>query len=163
MNKRVIIVITLVLSLALPLVLLNELSKKRDALYKAESGYNKFSDLIGEYVITKEASEEYKSKIDISNYKGALHVIEEITKSLAIKEKVSSLKPGDQKRVGDYIEETAFLRIDNLDLNSIVGLLYKIDTLPACLLIKTFKLKKDFEAQNSFDLSMDISFIKRTE
>lgn len=98
-----------------------------------------------------------EKKIGLGRPAGVVPAVEQTLKSLGLKANV--LRPKEKNRVREYTEENADLEIVNIDLNSIVNLLYKIDNSPAPMKISNAAIKTSFEDPNRFILKMTVSLL----
>ncbi|MEK7308645.1 MAG: hypothetical protein AAB089_06215, partial [Nitrospirota bacterium] len=85
--------------------------------------------------------------------------LEQMLNSMGLKAKV--IKPLEKKQVREFTEEDAEIEIENIDLNNIINLLYKIENSPVPMKIKTANIKTSFENPNVFILSLTASLISR--
>jgi hypothetical protein len=107
----------------------------------------------------KSLVESREKKIGLTKTGGIVPTLEQTFESLGMKAKV--IKPLEKNKVREYVEEDAEIEIQNLDLNSVVNLFYKIDSSPAPMKIKNAVLKTAFEDPNKFILKMTVSLISR--
>ncbi|MBI4844404.1 MAG: hypothetical protein HY809_08800 [Nitrospirae bacterium] len=115
------------------------------------------SGLIG----IKEIVETKERKIGSGGHKGIVTTLEELLNSLSMK--ASVLKPSGQKRNEEYVEEDAELEISTIDLNGIVNLLYRIDSAPEPMKVKSIYMQATFENRDIFKLSLTVSLLSRPQ
>jgi uncharacterized protein YlxW (UPF0749 family) len=88
---------------------------------------------------------------------GIVATLEGILKPLGLKAAV--LKPLGKQSAGAYTEENADLEIEDSDLNSVVNLLYRIETSPSPLKVKSASIRSTFEDPDRFILRLTVSLI----
>jgi hypothetical protein len=103
--------------------------------------------------------ESKEKKIGLRKTKGVVSTMQQTLKSLGMKAK--TIKPLDKKRVLEYLEENAELEIEDADLNHIVNLLYKIETSPIPIKIKSTSMKTSFEDPDKFTLKIMLALITK--
>jgi hypothetical protein len=108
----------------------------------------------------KRMVESKEKKIGLTKVTGVVATLEQILESLKIKADV--IKPLGKKRIQAFIEEDAEVEIREIDLNSIVNLLYKIDNSPAPLKIKDVTMRTTFADPDKFNLNITVSLIHKT-
>jgi len=103
--------------------------------------------------------ESKEKKIGLRKTKGVVSTMQQTLKSLGMKAK--TIKPLDKKKVLEYLEENAELEIEDADLNHIVNLLYKIETSPIPIKIKSTSMKTSFEDPDKFTLKIMLALITK--
>ncbi len=112
-----------------------------------------------EIIHIKSIVESQEKKIGLTKTNSVVSALEQILKSLGLQAKV--IKPLAKKKNKLFIEEDSELQIENIDLNIIVNLLYKIENSPVPLKIKNAVIKTEFENPNMFILGLTVSFISK--
>lgn len=107
----------------------------------------------------KDIVESKEKKIGLTKANSIVSALEQILTSLGLKAKV--IKPLEKKRIKGFTEEDAELQIENIDLNKIVNLFYKIENSPVPIKIKNATIKTTFENPDIFILSLTASLISR--
>ncbi len=92
--------------------------------------------------------------------KGLVSVLEGIISRLSIQTYVKKLTPGESKRAHGFVESVAEVKLERLDLNQVVNLLYRIKSHSAFLIVKRFKVKSDFQEPDKLNVSMTVSLIR---
>jgi len=100
-----------------------------------------------------------EKKIGLRKTKGVVSTMQQMLTSLGLKAK--TIKPLDKKKVLEYLEENAELELDATDLNHIVNLLYKIETSPIPIKIKSTSMKTSFEDPDKFTLKIMLALITK--
>jgi hypothetical protein len=108
---------------------------------------------INDFVKSKE------KKIGLVKSKGVVSTMQQALNSLGLKAK--TIKPLDKKKVLEYLEENAELELEGADLNQIVNLLYKIETSPIPIKIKSTAMKTSFEDPDKFTLKIMLAVITK--
>lgn len=101
--------------------------------------------------------ESKEKKIGLTKVQGVVPALEQMLNSLDIKAK--TIKPLEKKMIREFSEEEAELQVENVDLNRIVNLLYRIENSPVPLKIKNTSLRTTFENPDRFFLNLTVSLI----
>jgi hypothetical protein len=107
----------------------------------------------------KELVNAKEKKIGMTKESGVVSRLESILKTIGLEAR--ALKPMQEKRINEFIEEDAELEIQNIDLNGIVNLMYQINNAPAPMKIKSASIKSTFEDPDKFILKLTASLISR--
>jgi hypothetical protein len=107
----------------------------------------------------KDFVESKEKKIGLVKTRGIVSTLEPMLSSLGLKANV--IKPLEKKRVKDFTEEEAELEIENIDLNTIVNLFYKLEHSPVPLKIKRSTLQTTFENPDIFILTLTTALITK--
>ncbi len=116
-------------------------------------------NLTGSVMNLKYTVDAKERKIRSGRSQGVVSSLERILERLGLK--ASAIKPLEKKKVNTYMEEKAELEIQNTDLNSIVNLLYKIETSPTPLKINSAAIKTSFEDPDKFYMKMSVSLMSK--
>lgn len=100
-----------------------------------------------------------ENKIRSSKAKGIVSTMEQILGTLSLKAKV--IKPLSKKKLTPFMEENAEIEIQDIDLNHIVNLLYKIDTSPSPMKINSTSINATFEDPDKFILKFTVSLLTK--
>ena len=98
-------------------------------------------------------------KIGLTKESGVVSRLENILKAIGLEAR--ALKPMQEKKINEFIEEDAELEIQNIDLNGIVNLLYQINSATAPMKVKNISIKNTFEDNDKFILKLTASLISR--
>lgn len=134
----------------------NETKAANDSLH---SQLNEINSLADGVVDIKGFVESKEKKIGLSKTKGVVSTMQQILKSMDLKAK--TVKPLDKKKVFEYLEENAELEIEGADLNQIVNLLYKIESSPIPIKIKSTSLETSFEDPDKFTIKIMLALITK--
>jgi hypothetical protein len=107
----------------------------------------------------KDMVESKEKKIGLTKSSGAVFTLEHILKALQLKAKV--IKPLDKKRVKEFTEENAEVKIEGIDLNAVVNLFYKVEHSPVPIKIKSAHINTTFEDPDKFLLAFTASLISK--
>lgn len=100
-----------------------------------------------------------EKKIGLTNSSGVVSTIEQTLKELGIE--ASVIKPLEKKHVKEFVEQDVELEIKDIDLNSIVNLIYRIENAPQPIKIKSTLIKTSFENPDRFMLKLTASLISK--
>jgi hypothetical protein len=100
-----------------------------------------------------------EKKISLTNSSGVVSTIEQTLKELGIE--ASVIKPLEKKHVKEFVEQDVELEIKDIDLNSIVNLIYRIENAPQPIKIKSTLIKTSFENPDRFMLKLTASLISK--
>ncbi|GBD95470.1 MAG TPA: hypothetical protein ENG83_02625 [Nitrospirae bacterium] len=132
------------------------MEKKNNELKTRLTGIQSLSR---EVIQIKTVVESKEKKISLRKSTGVVSVLEQILKSLGLEAK--EIKPLKKIKVSEFTEENAELEIQDVDLNSIVNLLYKIDISPLPMKIKSAAINSTFEDPDKFILKLTVSLLSR--
>ena len=159
-DRRTLIALAIAIALAvctlIAFISAKNLEIKNNAL---TAQLKEMSDMGKEFVYIKDIVESKEKKIGLTNIKSVVSALEQMLNSMGLKAKV--IKPLEKKQVREFTEEDAEIEIENIDLNNIINLLYKIENSPVPMKIKTANIKTSFENPNVFILSLTASLISR--
>ncbi len=82
--------------------------------------------------------------------------IERLGTSVGAKDAFTSLKPLEEKQAAGYSERGVELKLEKIDLNRLVNLLYLIENNRGLFVIREFSMKARFEDPNLMDVSMKV-------
>ncbi len=100
-----------------------------------------------------------EKKIGLTNSTGVVSSLEQILKQLGIE--ASVIKPLEKRHVKEFVEQDVELEIKDIDLNSIVNLIYRIENAPQPIKIKSTLIKTSFENPDRFILKLTASLISK--
>jgi hypothetical protein len=130
------------------------LERKNRALH---SQLNKMETMKEELVQLRELVDTREKKIGLTEVSGVISALEQMLEGLGIEAK--SIKPLEKRTSGEFTEENAELEIENIDINTMVNLLYRIDTSPVPFKIKDVSIRTTFENPDMYILSLTASLI----
>ncbi|MEO5358069.1 MAG: hypothetical protein H7844_12335 [Nitrospirae bacterium YQR-1] len=159
LKKRPAQMLLTALALAIAMIItLPALKSKTRKLSESLSNYNHFITLAKEYK-RGELNKRGDLSKGIDSY-GVLKQIEDMLSELNLKDRLSSIKSAGSTARGEYVSESAELKLADLSLNETVNVLYALRGYGTGIIIKSFKLKKSFSGQNKFELSMEVMSLK---
>ena len=100
-----------------------------------------------------------EKKIGLTNSSGVVSSLEQILKQLGIE--ASVIKPLEKRHVNEFVEQDVELEIKDIDLNSIVNFIYRIENAPQPIKIKSTLIKTSFENPDRFMLKLTASLISK--
>ena len=157
-NISVLTVLSLIaiVTIIVTFIYANETNNRNIALRGQLSEINSLASGV---VDIKSFVQSKEKKIGLRKTKGVVSTMQQTLKSLGLKAK--TIKPLDKKKVFEYLEENAELELDATDLNHIVNLLYKIETSPIPIKIKSTSMKTSFEDPDKFTLKIMLALITK--
>ncbi|MDO8282377.1 MAG: hypothetical protein Q7U10_07115 [Thermodesulfovibrionia bacterium] len=161
-NKKSVVLVAAIIAAFVYIIVISthitSVNKKRDAL-KAQLA--ELSSLGAGIMEIKQLVESKERKIASASPKGIVATLDEILISLSMK--AEKLKPADKKRADEYVEENAELEIKNIDLNGIVNFLYKIDSAPEPMKVKSIDMQTSFANKDIFSLNLTVSLLSKAQ
>ncbi len=135
--------------------------KRLSAVKLLEHG--EFISLKKEFLIKKNAIDPFLKKTYVSG-KGlsTIAVIEEIGAMAGVKGKITALKPLPETREMGFTISGVEFRIEGMNLNQLVNLLYLIENHKTLLVVKEFTLKSRFEDPDLLDVSLKLTRLARS-
>ncbi len=88
-------------------------------------------------------------------------IIENIARTIGLENRISTIKSTGSETKGEYLVREARVKIEGLNLNELVNLLYMIEHERALLIIKTFSMKSHFRNPNLYDVEFEIKHVSR--
>lgn len=110
-----------------------------------------------ELVQLRELVDAREKKIGLTEVNGVVSALEEMLDGLGVKAK--RIKPLEKRISGEFTEESAELEIENIDINTIINLLYRLDNSPMLFKIRDASIRSTFENPDTFILSLTASLI----
>jgi ABC-type lipoprotein release transport system permease subunit len=98
---------------------------------------------------------DMEKKMASSRTKGVVPEISAILEAIDLK--ASVIKPLDRKKIDGLTEERASVEVEKIDLNAIVNLLYRLRSSPSPFIIRSMKMRADFEEQDKFTLNLTVA------
>jgi hypothetical protein len=148
--------VMLALFLLISLISTGNITRKNERLKKELEEMQILSD---ELDLIKDAVVSRERKIGLTRVNSVVSALEDSLKNLGIKAKV--IKPLGKKNIKEYQVEDGEMQIENIDLNRIVNLLYKLENSPVPLKINETVISKTFEDQDSFIVKLTASLISK--
>lgn len=131
-----------------------KLEKKNRSLHNQLNEMKRMKEELAEL---RELVDTREKKIGLTEVNGVVSALEEMLDGLGVEAK--SIKPLEKRKSGEFTEESAELRIESIDINTIVNLLYKVDNSPVPLKVKDASIRSMFENPDMFILSLTASLI----
>jgi hypothetical protein len=152
-----ILMIVIVFSLTVMTLVFTGNFKSKNTLLKKQ--IEELQSLTGSVIRLKGIVETKEKRIASARAKGVVSTLEQILKSLGIEAK--TIKPLDKKKTNEFTEEVADIEVENIDLNHVVNLLYKIDSSPSPMKINSASTKTGFENPDRFTLKLSVSLLRK--
>ena len=137
-------------------IIVGDKEKKNMALKNQLTEINSLSE--GLLQIKSIVSSKEK-KIGLTNSTGVVSSLEQILKQLGIE--ASVIKPLEKRHVKEFVEQDVELEIKDIDLNSIVNFIYRIENAPQPIKVKSTLIKTSFENPDRFILKLTASLISK--
>ena len=114
--------------------------------------------LSSEYSLLKKRINIMERKTSLREMGSVALALDDISSSLRIKDKLSSVKSAGQRDIQDSIkEERAEVIFEKLTLNELVNLFYSVENVPVMIAVKKVNIKKSFENPELLDVTMTIA------
>jgi len=88
-------------------------------------------------------------------------IIEGITQEVGVKSHLSSLLPLKEEIRRGYIEQSAEVKIEEIDLNRVINFLYALQHHRTLLLVREFSLESRFDNRELLDIRLKITQVSR--
>jgi hypothetical protein len=117
---------------------------------------------LAEGYIEKEANlNALEKKLSPSSSRSVVAIIEETAKEIGVKSQLASLLPLKEEIRRGYLERGAEVKIEGIDLNRLINLLYALEHHRSLLLIKEFSLESRFDNRELLDVRLKIIQISK--
>lgn len=127
-------------------------------LYQLKTRFTEFSILSAEYRALKEQVGSIEQKRFLTKTSGIAKALDDAFLSLGIKGKMKSIRGiGGREIQGQMNEETAEVKMEKVNMNELVNILYKLENAPMLLSIQKVALKKSFDKPDLLDVTMTVS------
>lgn len=142
--------------LTIPMHMLNKKAEKElSALKIRQNGFYTLSD---EYKKLNVHISAIENKRSLSKADSIIHALDEVFLPLGIQGKIKSIKSLEDREIeGRMNEKSAEVMIEQVSLNELVNIFYKIENVPMLLKINKASIKKSFAFPELLDISMSIS------
>ncbi len=124
-----------------------------------KSQLSEIRTLSGEVIEVKSSVASRENKLKRKQSSGVVSILEQVLKTLGLEAQV--IKPLGKTKAGEFKEENAELELKDADLNSIVNLLYKLESSPMPLKIKTAAIQSSFEDPDKFVVKLTVSLMSK--
>lgn len=161
LNRSALIVLTLI-ALSVIIILTTTVLTRRllGSNESLRSQIVQMQELAGSVNEIKGLVESRENKIRAHSGAGIVSTMENMLQSLGMKAK--TIKPTEKKRIDEFMEENSDIEIDGTDLNSIVNLLYKIESSPVPLKIQGISIRSSFENPDRFVLKLTVALMGKS-
>ncbi len=142
--------------LIIPAYNLNKKAEKELTAMKEK--LNEFYILRNKYNILKVQVSAIDSKRTLSSTNSIIHAMDEVFLPLGIKGKIKSIKDLEERNIeGRTKEKSAEVMMEQVSLNDLVNIFYKIENAPMLLKINKISIRKSFAYPELLDIEMNIS------
>ena len=152
--------------LIIPALIWERASSKELSQIKARS--TEFSILSAEYRALKEQAGSIEEKSFLTKTSGIAKTLEDVFLSLGVKGKMRSIRGIGGREIkgreikGQLNEETAEVQMEQVNMNELVNILYKLENAPLLLSIQKIAIKKSFDKPDLLDVTMTIALFTRS-
>ncbi|MFQ5586334.1 MAG: hypothetical protein ACE5GF_05880 [Thermodesulfobacteriota bacterium] len=115
-----------------------------------------FTRLAQGYIEKEARLTSLEKKLSFPASRSVVAIIEGIAKRIEVNSRLASLLPLKEETRKGYLERGVEVKIEGIDLNRLINLLYKIEHHQALLLIKEFSLESRFDNRELLDVRMKI-------
>lgn len=145
----------------IPALIWERASSKELSQIKAK--FTEFSILSAEYRSLKEQAGSIEEKSFLTKTSGIAQTLEDVFLSLGVKGKMRSIRGiGGREIKGQLNEETAEIQMEQVNMNELVNILYKLENAPLLLSIQKVAIKKSFDKPDLLDVTMTIALFTRS-
>lgn len=147
--------------LIIPALIWERTSSEELSQIKARS--TEFSILSAEYRALKEQAGSIEEKSFLTKTSGIAQTLEDVFLSLGVKGKVRSIRGIRSREIKDQLnEETAEIQMEQVNMNELVNIFYKLENAPLPLSIQKAAIKKSFDRPDFLDVTMTIALFTRS-
>lgn len=157
--------------LALNLLLATALSSAREKQASASTASEEALSMRDEVLMLKDKVRALESRAGVTNVKGIVQAVQELTDPMGMGGKVTSVKPlgkssnGGQATFlaeggGRLIDERADITIEGVSMNEMVNLFYAMENAPMLLIVRKAEMKPSFGIPGLLDITMTLSLVR---
>lgn len=123
-----------------------------------------FAELRGEYLALKASIDWKMRKAYAGGAAGASSIaeLEDIAARAGVRDRISTLRTTGMEEELGYASEGVEMKVERLDLNGLVNLLYLIENGRGLFIVRGFTVKSRFQEPDLVDLTIDLRHITRT-
>jgi len=118
-------------------------------------------ELSRQYALVQKKLSEVERGLARSGGTSLFSHLESIIGRIGIRDKLSSLRPQKNLSQGQYLEESAELKLEKIYLDELILLLHDMETGQLYLHVKNLRIKPRFEDADLLDASLQISTYRR--
>ncbi|MCX8069643.1 MAG: hypothetical protein N2738_03985 [Thermodesulfovibrionales bacterium] len=124
--------------------------------------YKEFTILSEQYRDLSSNINNFEKREGLTKTKGLLEFVQNQFDELGIKKRIKSLKGLPNRDIKDfYLEESVDIVAENMTMNEIANLLFKLERAPMMISIKTLNIKKSFENPERLNIQITLSQFKK--
>lgn len=159
-ERRPLIVAALLLAMAAaPLLIIERAAKKDAGLSRAR--LHEMRNLEAEYRSIRARVDAIQKEKLPGRASGPARVMEEIFSGLGIKGKLKGIRDAGTREVPGGTEQNGEVRIENVDINELVNILYRVENPPVLLSLRRLTIKRGFENPDLLNATLTVSLISR--
>ncbi|MFQ5464603.1 MAG: hypothetical protein ACE5EI_01610 [Thermodesulfobacteriota bacterium] len=123
----------------------------------------RFNALGAEYRLKRAAVEEVSKRAYAPGGagEGAIAAMEEIARTVGASGGLTSIKPLGGRTTSGYTEKDFEVKLERVDLNQVVNLLYLTENSRTLLVIKEFSMKDRFDEPELLDITLKITHVTK--
>lgn len=120
----------------------------------------KFKSLEEEYLRKKAVVDSVAKKAYVSDPTASpIAALERMGSRVGIKELITSLKPLEERQEAGYTEKAVEVKIEKIDLNQLVSLLYVLENDRELFVVREFSMKGRFENPDLLDVTLKVAHL----
>lgn len=123
----------------------------------------RFKALQEEYLKKKAVTDTISKRSASADSESIVNIIENTGARTGVKNRITSIKPLEEREVSGFMDREAEVKIEGVDLNQAVNLVYQIENNKALLIVKEFSMKSRFDNPELLDLKIRLSYLKKAE
>ncbi|HHL39991.1 MAG TPA: hypothetical protein ENJ37_05750 [Deltaproteobacteria bacterium] len=132
------------------------------SLKAKRAAIERFTDLSDEYLRLRAATEVNARRAaaprgDVS----LVAVMEEVAGRCGLRERMTSIKPLEERTLNGYIERAVEASFEGVDMNETVNLLFKLERHRLLLMVREFSMKSRFKDPETLDLKLKVVHVAR--
>ncbi|MBF0565651.1 MAG: hypothetical protein HQK89_10445 [Nitrospirae bacterium] len=148
------------LAIVTAILLAGMLGGREARLEKSRLSIAEFNATLKDYAALNGEFMDIKKKVNGKEANGAIQSLGDVLQSVGLKDRQASIKSMGQKKLSGYEEDSAEFKLQNVTLNEVVNLLYRIENGRVGFFIKGFRMKKSFNGQDKFDVALELSCVR---
>jgi general secretion pathway protein M len=160
-NRRIISFSAVLISfLILSALGIKMLSSQTKELHQLQEQRKEMAVLRDEFLSLQQKIQTVENRKNLTNVQGVLQAVDEVFSSVGLKDKVKTVKNTGKRETKDGIEEEADVSVEEVTMNEMVNIFYRIDHAPMVLTIKKVTVKQSFENPELLNITLMLSFLK---
>ncbi|HIJ59713.1 MAG TPA: hypothetical protein HPP56_03750 [Nitrospirae bacterium] len=157
-SKERIVIISLATFIIITITLSLFINRVTQELSVQKNRYNEFLTVSEQYKNLKINIETIEKREGLTKPKSILEFVYNQFDELGLKKKIKSVKSLGSKEIKDYyVEEPIDITAENMTMNELVNLLFKLERAPMMLSVKSLSIRKSFENPERLNLQLTVS------